>query len=56
MGTVDHTQYETTSVLRLITARFGLPLLDGLAARDAALKANGEPPLGDLTAALDLGD
>jgi phospholipase C len=54
MGTVDHTEYDTTSILRLITARFELPVLDGLAARDAALKANGEPPLGDLTAALDL--
>jgi phospholipase C len=56
MGTVDHTQYDTTSILRLITARFDLPLLDGLAVRDAALKANGEPPMGDLTAALDLSD
>jgi len=55
MGTVDHTQYDTTSILRLITARYGLPVLDGIAARDAALKANNQPPLGDLTAALNLG-
>jgi acid phosphatase len=55
MGTVDHTQYDTTSILRLITARYGLPVLDGIAARDDALKANGQPPLGDLTAALNLG-
>jgi acid phosphatase len=55
MGTVDHTEYDTTSILRLITARYGLPVLDGIAARDAALKANGQPPLGDLTAALNLG-
>ncbi|MDW6026084.1 acid phosphatase [Mesorhizobium sp. BAC0120] len=54
-GTVDHTEYDTTSILRLITARYRLPMLDGLTARDAALRANGQPPLGDLTAALDLG-
>ncbi len=54
-GTVDHTQYDTTSILRFITARYDLPMLRGLAIRDAALKAHGEPPMGDLTAALDLG-
>lgn len=54
-GFVDHTQYDTASVLRLITHVFGLPELPGLAARDAALVANGAPPMGDLTAALDLG-
>jgi acid phosphatase len=53
-GFVDHTEYDTTSVLRFITRRFELPVLPGLTARDAALKANGQPPLGDLTAALDL--
>jgi acid phosphatase len=52
---VDHTQYDTASALRLITTVFGLPELAGLAARDAALVANGEPPMGNLTAALDLG-
>ena len=51
-GTVDHTQYDTTSVLRFITRRFDLPVLPGLAERDAALKANGQPAMGDLTAAL----
>jgi acid phosphatase len=51
-GTVDHTQYDTTSILRFITKRFALPELPGLAERDAALKANGHPPMGDLTAAL----
>lgn len=51
-GTVDHTLYDTTSILRFITRRFELPVLPGLAARDAALKAHGQPPLGDLTAAL----
>jgi acid phosphatase len=55
MGTVDHTEYDTTSILRLITARYALPLLPGIVGRDMALKQNGEPPLGDLTAALDLG-
>lgn len=54
MGTVDHTQYDTTSVLRFITARYDLPVLPGLIARDKALRNNGEPPMGDLSAALDL--
>ncbi len=54
-GFVDHTEYDTTSILRLITRRYGLPILPGIAARNAALQAHGEPPLGDLTAALDLG-
>jgi phospholipase C len=53
-GTVDHTEYDTTSILRFITRRFDLPVLPGLTARDAALKANGQPPLGDLTAALEV--
>ncbi|WP_342616399.1 acid phosphatase [Rhodoferax sp. GW822-FHT02A01] len=51
-GTVDHTQYDTGSVLRLITRTFGLDTLPGLAARDAALKANGASPMGDMTNAL----
>jgi acid phosphatase len=51
-GKVDHTQYDTASILRLITRRFGLPTLPGIAARDAALVANGETPMGDLTKAL----
>lgn len=53
-GTVDHTLYDTTSVLRFVTNRWKLPVLDGIAARDAALAANGMPKLGDLTAALEL--
>ncbi|AHG49897.1 hypothetical protein RLEG12_03135 (plasmid) [Rhizobium leguminosarum bv. trifolii CB782] len=53
-GTVDHTQYDTTSIIRLITARYDLPVLPGIVARDTALRANGQPPMGDLTAALDL--
>jgi phospholipase C len=51
-GHIDHTQYDTTSILRFITRRFDLPTLPGLAARDAALKAHGYPPMGDLSAAL----
>ena len=53
-GTVDHTQYDSASTLRLVTRRFGLPTLPGLAARDAALIANGGVPMGDLTNALSL--
>lgn len=53
-GTVDKTQYDTASVLRLITRTFGLDTLPGLAARDAALKANGGQAMGDLTNALQL--
>lgn len=53
-GTVDHTPYDTGSVLRLITRTFGLDALPGLTTRDAALKANGSPAMGDLTHALQL--
>jgi acid phosphatase len=53
-GYVDHTLYDTTSILRFITRRFELPVLRGLVERDEALRAHGEPPLGDLTAALEL--
>jgi len=52
-GFVDHTLYDTTSILRFITKRYALPTLAGLQARDTALAANGSPPLGDLTGALD---
>ncbi len=51
-GYVDHTQYDTTSILRFITRRWKLPVLPGLAARDKALAAHGNPPMGDLTHAL----
>ena len=53
-GTVDHTQYGTDSILRLITRRFDLAVLPGIAERDRGLAAHGEPPMGDLTNALDL--
>lgn len=53
-GFIDHTQMDTTSILRFITARYDLPVLPGLTVRDEALAANHEPPMGDLTSALDL--
>jgi phospholipase C len=53
-GYVDHTQYSTDSILRLITRRFQLPVLAGIKTRDEKLKANGSKPIGDLTNALAL--
>ena len=53
-GTVDHTQYDTESILRLITRRFDLKALAGMTRRDAGLAAHGAPPMGDLTNALEL--
>jgi acid phosphatase len=53
-GTVDHTPYDTASVLRLITRVFGIEVLPGLRQRDQALQAHGNPPMGDLSAALNL--
>ncbi|KAA5608908.1 acid phosphatase [Rhodovastum atsumiense] len=53
-GVVDHTPYDTTSILRLITHRFSLPVLPGLTERDHAIAAHGGTPLGDLTNALTL--
>jgi acid phosphatase len=49
---VDHTAYDTTSILRFITKRFDLPILEGIQHRDETMKANGITPLGDLTNAL----
>ena len=51
---VDHTQYDTTSILRFITRRFALKELPGLKTRNEALVAHGNMPMGDLTNALDL--
>ena len=53
-GTVDHTQYDTGSITRLIARRFSLPALPGIAKRDQALVANGAGKMGDLTNALNL--
>jgi acid phosphatase len=51
-GAVDHNFYDTTSILRFITRLHDLPLLEGIAARNAAFEARGARPPGDLTAAL----
>jgi acid phosphatase len=51
---VDHTLYDTTSILRFITRRYDLPKLPGIIARDDVLEASGSKPIGDLTAALRL--
>ncbi|AVO61242.1 acid phosphatase [Pseudomonas chlororaphis] len=51
-GTVDHTVYDTASILRLITRVFQLEPLDGLKQRDAAMTARGQAPMGDLSNAL----
>ena len=53
-GFVDHTPYDTASVLRFITHRWSLPVLPGLQLRDASLQSRGLPAMGDLTAALEL--
>ena len=53
-GFVDHTIYDTGSILRFITRRFGLHQLPGLLMRDQAMLAAGGPAPGDLTAALQL--
>ncbi len=53
-GMVDHTPYDTGSILRLLIRRFGLAGLPGIERRDRALAEHGEPPMGDLTNALDL--
>jgi acid phosphatase len=54
-GSVDHTQYDTASIQRLLTRRFDLAALPGVTLRDQSLAAHGAPPMGDLTNALDLG-
>ncbi|MCF5225811.1 acid phosphatase [Pseudomonas syringae] len=51
-GKVDHTIYDTASILRLITRVHGLEKLDGLKRRDEAMIARGQAPMGDLTNAL----
>ncbi|MYM95608.1 acid phosphatase [Duganella vulcania] len=51
-GQVDHTFYDTTSILRFITRLHGLPLLQGLKLRNEAFAARNALPPGDLTATL----
>ena len=53
-GEVDHSIYDTGSIARFITRRFGLEKLPGLAHRERAMTAAGGPPPGDLTGALRL--
>ena len=53
-GFVDHTPYDTGSIARFITHRWSLDVLPGLKLRDSSLEAHGLPPMGDLSAALEL--
>ena len=53
-GFVDHTLYDTNSILRLISRVYDLPPLDGVRTRDEARAARGQAPFGDLTHALEL--
>jgi acid phosphatase len=53
-GTIDHTQYDTASILRLIIRRFDLDVLPGITTRDQGLAAHGASPMGDLTNSLEL--
>jgi acid phosphatase len=53
-GYVDHTVYDTNSILRFITRVHGLKPLEGVVARDRAFAQNGLAPLGDLTSTLAL--
>jgi phospholipase C len=50
---VDHTRYDSTSILRFLTRRYDLPELSGVRARDKAVRQEGGEPIGDLTNALD---
>ncbi|RZF60690.1 acid phosphatase [Sphingomonas populi] len=52
-GAVDHTVYDTGSIARFITRRWGLEKLPGLVEREQAMRAAGGPAPGDLTAALE---
>ncbi|MBY0241107.1 MAG: acid phosphatase [Burkholderiaceae bacterium] len=51
-GAVDHSFYDTTSILRFISRLHGLPMLEGIKVRNEAFAARGAPPPGDLTGAL----
>ena len=52
-GFVDHSQYDTGSILRFITRRWALDPLPGVVLRDQGLAANGSAAMGDLSAALE---
>ena len=51
-GFVDHTQYDTASVLRFLTHRYSLKPLPGLTERDEALVKHGHRPMGYFVNAL----
>lgn len=51
-GRVDHTIYDTNSILRFVTRLHQLDPLPGVQRRDALMAARGQPVLGDLTNAL----
>jgi acid phosphatase len=53
-GFVDHTPYDTASILRFITHRWSLPVLPGIQLRDSSRASHGLAAMGDLTAALEL--
>jgi acid phosphatase len=53
-GHVDHTLYDTTSIIRFISQLHDLPELEGIQLRNQAFKARGATPPGDLMATLDL--
>ncbi len=52
-GYIDHTPYDTLSILRFISRVHDLPPLEGIAARDRAFREDNREPLGDLTGALE---
>jgi acid phosphatase len=52
-GFVDKTPYDTGSILRFITRRWGLTPLPGVVMRDQGLAKNGSAAMGDLTGALE---
>jgi len=51
-GFIDHTEYDTGSIIRFLTARYQLPALPGIILRDTSTVATGKPAPGDLTNAL----
>ena len=53
-GFVDHTQYDTASILRFLTHRYSLKPLPGLTERDDALVERGYRPMGYFVDALRL--
>lgn len=54
-GEVDHSIYDTGSIARFITRRWGLEKLPGLIEREEAMVKAGGPAPGDLTGALRFG-